>query len=443
MHNPGYFHQRIEAARAAGELLVQPRMGFSAHDKMRAGLEAVRDAAAPTLGTVTVDSMTRTFDFEGARRAVLTGSELNGYPIVSYSESENRSLLDGVQSAGFPVQVRHGTARPTRIFDALIEAGIDATEGGPISYCLPYSRVPLAESIDCWAESCKKLAALAERGTVPHLESFGGCMLGQLCPPSLLVAITLLEGLFSVRKGITSLSLSYAQGYNAEQDLGALLALRRLAREYLPDADWHVVVYTFMGMFPTTPKGARRILEESARLARASGSERLIVKTPAEAHHIPTIEGNVEALLWAHEAARRAGAPAEDPGDSVRAHAEITHHMAKSLVDAVLDLAPSLDDGLRIAFERGYLDVPYCIHPDNRNRARVWLDPRGNVQWAATGSIPFPANLKSMIFKKHAEMSSEELLGALAFHRDRYDGTATVPEAEAAFAEAGATELHY
>ena len=60
MLNPGFFHHYIERQRAAGALVLQPRMGFSGHAQMRSGLEAVAGVNAPTIGTITVDS---TFKF--------------------------------------------------------------------------------------------------------------------------------------------------------------------------------------------------------------------------------------------------------------------------------------------------------------------------------------------------------------------------------------------
>jgi methylaspartate mutase epsilon subunit len=419
--NPGYFHHFVERKRAEGELIVQPRMGFSDFRKMRQGLTAVRDCPAPTIGTITLDSYTRQGQFEKSDQALKDGSDLNGYPIVSHGAERNRELIDGLLSAEFPIQVRHGTPLPEHVFQAVIEAGLEVTEGGPISYCLPYGRSSLRACLQAWGEGTRHLAALAERGTLPHLESFGGCMLGQLCPPALLVAVSILEGLFSIENGIRSLSLSYAQGYNSAQDVGAILALRQLAAELLSASTWHVVVYSFMGLFPMTHEGARQLIEESARVAALSGSERLIVKTVAEAFRIPTIEENVDALTWAYEASKNVGEP--EPESQVEWHREMVYAQAKFLVDLVLDLDPSLPRAIESAFQKGYLDVPYCLHTDNRNRTRSWLDSTGNIFWAATGDIPFPGYLKDSIFKNRVTVTSGDLARMLRFNIAKYDGS--------------------
>jgi methylaspartate mutase epsilon subunit len=380
---PPSFGRFVAAAARAGHLVVQPRMGFSDLGRMRQGLERTRFAAATTVGTLTLDSYTRVGDHAAAGRALRDGAALNGYPIVALPVGQTRALLAGVLDATFPVQVRHGSSQPQRIIRALVAAGLDATEGGPVSYCLPYGRTPLRESIAHWVDSCELLAAAP--GT-PHLESFGGCMLGQLCPPSLLVAISVLEAMFFVQHGLASVSLSYAQQTDPGQDEEAVCALRRLAAELLPPAvDRHVVLYTYMGVYPSTPAGARRLLEASAELAVRSGAQRLIVKTTAEARRIPTIEENVRALETAATVAaatRPAPGPAADTG---------VYDEARAFVDAVRELDTDLGRALRKAFALGYLDIPYCLHPDNAGRSRSYIDSAGRLRWSAVGRMPIAA----------------------------------------------------
>ncbi|MFE7515369.1 methylaspartate mutase [Streptomyces sp. NPDC057540] len=404
----------VAASTAAGRLVVQPRMGFGDPGRMRAGLARTRGATAHTAGTLTVDSYTRVGDLAAARAAVAEGSRLNGYPIAAHSPDTTRAVLDGLFDADFPVQVRHGSARPLAIVRALTAAGLDATEGGPVSYCLPYGRTPLRESVTAWAAACELLAAGARPGAVPHLESFGGCLLGQLCPPSLLVATSVLECLFFAQYGLRSVSLSYAQQTDPAQDEEALHALHRLAAEFLPDGvDHHVVLYTYMGVYPRTEQGATRLLEASARLAVRSGAGRLIVKTTAEAHRIPTVEENVRALETAAAAAALAGPPAPDgaAGDSE------VYEEARTLVETVLGLHPDLARALPAAFERGLLDVPFCLHPDNAGRSLGFVDPGGRLRWARTGAMPIRPDTAA----DATPLTSAGLLAALHHVAGRYD----------------------
>lgn len=408
----GSFHDFMVGRRAAGELVVQPRMGFSDPAQMRAGLLATRMARGTTAGTLTLDSFTRTGDFESAAAALAAGRTLNGYPIVNHPVATTRRVLAGVRDATFPVQVRHGAAVPGRIFDAIVAAGLDATEGGPISYCLPYSRLPIRHAVTEWARSCRRLARLRDHGLEPHVESFGGCMLGQLCPPSLLIAITVLEAMFFRQHGLRSVSLSYAQQTSHVQDEEAVGALQAIAADRLGDIDWHVVLYTCMGMFPASAAGAQRLISDAAAMAVRTGADRLIVKTVAEANRIPTIAENVHALETAADAARAARRRAAPPADSgIRAESD-------ALIDSVLDLDPDVGRGLTQAFTRGLLDVPYCLHPDNAGRTASYIDDDGWLRWSSVGALRIDQDHR---VSRSPRLSSAQLLLALSYVQRRYD----------------------
>lgn len=383
------FARFVRAAMEADQLIVQPRMGFDSLIEMRAGLKAVRDANALSIGTITLDSYTRVGDHQAAALAIQEHRGLNGYPIVVYGADVTREMLDGIQGDNFPIQVRHGCAKPLDIFQVIKDAGIDATEGGPVSYCLPYGRVPLAESIDAWARCCDLIAARADEPEAVHLESFGGCMLGQMCPPSLLIAMSILEGIFFLQHGVHSISLSYAQQTDQLQDVAALHALRLLATEHLGAADWHVVLYTYMGVFPKTPQGSQSLLAESVRLARMGGAQRLIVKTVAEAHRIPTVAENIEALEFGSRTWQSLQ-PDKSAWFNFAMAVEI-YDEASQLVNAVRNLHPDIGVALRMAFESGYLDIPYCLHKDNQGRSRSYIDAAGRLQWHAVGRMPITA----------------------------------------------------
>lgn len=408
MNLDAMFHQFIQQTE---ELIIQPRMGFSDIEKMREGLSKVKAFPGPSIGTITLDSFTRVGNFQKAENLLREGRHFNGYPIVAHGARKTMALIGEFMSEDFPIQVRHGSPLPLEIFRAILSAGIDATEGGPVSYCLPYGRTPLAKSIRNWEIACKEFSQ-----GFNHIESFGGCMLGQLCPPSILNTITILEALFFRKCGVRSVSISYTQGYNYDQDVGALLALKDLATEYLLDCTWHIVLYTFMGLFPRTREGAKHIIQDSARLARTVGVQRLIVKTADESRQIPTIRNNIEAMHWAYDAQ-----PIQDkllPGN-MGAFQEEIYKESKFLIDLVLNLCPHISDGILSAFANGYLDIPYCLHPDNPGNAKSALSREGIIFWVNKGKIPFPRRLVRCIDDDC--ISSGNLLKALSFNVKKYD----------------------
>lgn len=418
---PPSFGEVVADFHARGELVVQPRMGFADPALMRHGLLATRDARANTVGTITLDSYTRLGDHDAVRQALAAdAASLNGYPLVDRDPATTGAMLDGVLTPWFPVQVRHGSAEPGRIVRTMVGCGLYATEGGPVSYCLPYSRKPLAVSVDNWRRACETLAAARAPGREPHLETFGGCMMGQLCPPALLLAISVLEGMFFRQHGLRCISFSYAQQIHAGQDEEAVAALHELIRRYVPDARTHVVIYTYMGVYPRTPGGARRLLAESARLAARSGASRLIVKTAVEAYRLPTVAENVAALEYAAAVAASAAprrAAIEDTGVLAQAAA---------LVENVLALGgDDIGRALVAAFARGQLDVPFCLHPDNAGRTRARLDRDGRLEWARIGSLP----IGDLVEPRPAQpLTSEGLLSALRFVERRFDHRFGAPD---------------
>jgi glutamate mutase epsilon subunit len=413
----------VRESRGRGELVVQPRMGMADPAQMAVGLRAVMEAPARTAGTITLDSYTRLGDYRGAREAFDGRRALNGYPIVFHDRGTTRRVVSEV-GAVIPVQVRHGSARPRDIFRAMARCGLSATEGGPVSYCLPYGRTPLRDSVAHWRDAVAELAEDCEtRGLRAHLETFGGCLLGQLCPPSLLLAVSVLEAMFFVQRGVDSVSLSYTQQTSALQDAEALLALRALAGEMLPQhVDWHVVLYTYMGVYPRTAPGARALLELSADLAVLGHADRLIVKTAAEASRIPTIAENVEALVVAAE---RAKATTRERGHERPRPAGYENALieARTLIEAVLELSDDIGQALREAFAAGLLDVPFCLHQDNRGLTQAAIDGEGRLRWARLGRLPLTAIAEPL---PHGPVRAGDLLGMLQFVAHQSDrGLAT------------------
>ncbi len=396
-------------------LYVQPRMGMASVRDMRKGIKSVRDLKIPAIGTITLDSYTRMGQFEEAKKALRAGLDLNGFPLLAYSCQEIIDSLSSLASEDFLIQVRHGTAKPEKIFKRLVQCNLFVTEGGPVSYCLPYSRTPLEEAISSWKKAC---LILADYPTKSHLESFAGCILGQLCHPSILVALGILEALFFQKNGLRDISLSYAQQYSIFQDLAAVSAQKRLAHLYLSkELSWHIVIYTFMGLFPETRKGYERILEESVNLATLSGAKRLIVKTYEESFQIPSVDSNLIALTKAYDfysvSPKNANYDEEEE--------ELIFSQSKTLIDAVLNLDKKIENGLYKAFKAGYLDVPFCLHPDNQRLATCRIDQRGYLQWISVGKLPIKPKNDSFQAFSTSPLTSHRFLQMLEFNRKKFD----------------------
>jgi methylaspartate mutase epsilon subunit len=96
-----------------------------------------------------------------------------------------------------------------------------------------------------------------------------------------------------------------------------------------------------------------------------------------------------------------------------------TYLEARTLIDAVLALAPTIDDALVRAFALGVLDVPYCLHPDNAGAARAEIADDGWLRWVATGGMPIPAATGSGGIRRR--VTADNLLAMLNLVAERYD----------------------
>ncbi|MGW2544854.1 amino acid--tRNA ligase-related protein, partial [Kitasatospora sp. NPDC001574] len=105
---------------------------------------------------------------------------------------------------------------------------------------------------------------------------------------------------------------------------------------------------------------------------------------------------------------------------------------ARALIGAVLELDTDVGRALVRAFAAGYLDVPYCLHPDNAGRARSSLGPDGRLSWSGVGSMPI-AGLSGG--PRPPILGSAELLTALSHVQRTYDARA----AAGAVARSGGT----
>jgi methylaspartate mutase epsilon subunit len=91
---------------------------------------------------------------------------------------------------------------------------------------------------------------------------------------------------------------------------------------------------------------------------------------------------------------------------------------ARAFIEAVLELGHDVGRSLLIAFRRGYLDIPYCLHPDNAGRSRGRLDERGRLCWSAVGAMPVRATAMP---RAQRAMTSAQLLRDLYSVAQRFD----------------------
>ncbi len=377
----------MREARVAGRVLVQPRCGVGGHPEMLALLEQLELGSRPEILSLTIDSHTRLKQFSTALRILNTDpSQLNGYPLVSHGWQRGRELNEAVQ---VPIEVRHGSPDGRDLFKASIAAGFTSFEGGAITYNLPYCKdVPLSDSLAAWHEVDRACGELASMGLVIDRELFGS-LTGVLVPPSLSLAVTMLEAILAIRDGVRCVSIAYPQNGNAVQDVAALRCIPELARRYLPgDVEVNPVLHEFMGVFPRDRTRAFALILLGGLLARLGAATKVITKTCDEAFGIPSPAANVEGML-----AARAGL--SSMFESVRLdESQVAAEMAwiqrevAELVEPVL-AEGDLDQAIVIAFAEGRLDVPFSASRHARSDVLPRRDQTGAVRYLRLGELPF------------------------------------------------------
>ncbi len=385
-----------EVLEGADRVLTQPRAGVPCLDDQIELLNTlVREGHADLLPT-TIDSYTRDNAYgeacKGLRRSRESGTdELNGFPAVNHGVDGCRRLIEATDA---PVQVRHGTPDARLLAAVTLAGGFQSFEGGPITYNLPYtSKYDLAETIEYWQYVDRLAGAYTDHGVRINREPFGP-LTGTLVPPSLSIAVCLIEGLLAATQGVRSITLGYGQVGNLVQDVAAIRAMKRLGKEYLPpDVTVTTVLHQWMGGFPPDEARAQGVICLGGVTAAIAEPDKVITKSPQEARGVPTAAANV-AGLQATDQVLEMLIEQSVSLDGVDRERELIERSVRSLMDAVIDAGDGdLATGTVRAFERGLLDVPF---PPSKAAAGDVLPARdddGRVRLLKIGDLALPDDI--------------------------------------------------
>ena len=284
---------------SSGAPLIQPRGGRTTQIKQSQLWSALESAGCDVL-PLTIDSKTRLGQIDLASTAyqnsLISGLEtLNGFPLLSVDVKIAKELID---SANLPVSLRHGTPYAFDLIKRAVEIGITEIEGGPLSYCLPYSRdTDLVRVINSWKES--ELICSKSQDTVVR-ETFG-ILTACLVPPIVSVLVNALECAFiETFKGGTPMASFGATG-SGYQDAAAVESFRIVypwlkERLQLPESDFLVAFHHWMGPFPKNRELAESIIVSGTQLAVLTGANKVVTKTVDEALGVPTDESNAAGV---------------------------------------------------------------------------------------------------------------------------------------------------
>jgi methylaspartate mutase epsilon subunit len=343
-------------------VLVQPRGGVPLLDDQIDLLRHLEREGGADLLPTTIDSYTRDNAYRDAQEGLDASQKddenaLNGFPAVNHGVEACRDLVTSVDT---PVEVRHGTPDPRLLAAVTLAGGFQSFEGGPITYNLPYtSKYDLEQTIAYWQYVDRLCGAYTERGVTINREPFGP-LTGTLVPPSLAIAICIIEGLLAATQGVRSVTLGYGQVGNLVQDVAALRAMRSLGESYLPDeVTVTTVFHQWMGGFPRDEARAYGVISLGSTTAAVAEPDKIITKSPQEAKGVPTPEANAAGLRTTRQSIEMLR-DQELSLEGVERERDLVERSVRSLLDRVSDLGDGdWARGTVRAFEEGALDVPF------------------------------------------------------------------------------------
>jgi methylaspartate mutase epsilon subunit len=380
-----------------GVPLIQPRGGFARFEEQRRLNLALAEAGADII-PLTIDSHTRHNDYETAA-ILLERSELedknllNGYPLVNHGHLVSRRLFNGINR---PISLRHGTPDARLLVETALASGITEIEGGALTYSLPYTRTyPVMQALLHWQYVDRVCALVAEPGRAVHRESFG-VLTATLVPPVMVVVVELCELLLAAEQGVTSFSVSFSQTGSLVQDLALARVLREASAAYLArfgfeELSIYLVYHQWMGSFPYDYELANGLIAMSAQLGAMVGADKIITKTKEEARGIPTVDNNIEAVRLVRYVLERGGGELSGGGEQVDREAQRIRKEVDSVMSAIFDLEPTpFWASISLAFDRGYIDIPFSPHQANKNRLLTRRGRGNGVYISDPGAVPLP-----------------------------------------------------
>ncbi len=406
----------MKKAREGRKTLLQPRAGVALIEEHIKLLRYLETEGQADLLPTTIDAYTRQNRYEEAEKGIEKSKQagtslLNGFPAVNYGVEGCRRVVENLSR---PLQVRHGTPDARLLAEVTLAAGFTSFEGGGISYNIPYAkRVPVEKSIRDWQYVDRLVGLYEENGVQINREPFGP-LTGTLVPPCISIAVGIIEGLLALKQGVKSITLGYGQGGNIIQDVAAIKALRELADEYFrqegfEDFDLTTVFHQWMGGFPEDEAKAFAVIALGAIVARFSGSEKVIVKSPHEAMGIPTKEANAQGL----RATRQAISLVEDQvifkPEDLQAEVDLIKEEVRCLLNGVYQLGQGdIAAGTVAAFQAGVLDIPFAPSVYNHGKIIPMRDNEGFIRIFNKGNLPLTDEIISYHRQRLQERAKAE-----------------------------------
>jgi methylaspartate mutase epsilon subunit len=390
--------QVMRTAHAERRCLTQPRGGFATFRMQRELMVTLDREGLADIVPTTTDSYTRNELFEQAQRG-LDESEregrslLNGFPIVNYGHEVAAELIDAIEKPGIMLT---GTTMPKLTGEIGYAAGYTGYLGSGIAYTVSYIKeLSIEEGIRNYQYLDRLVAEYAARGVELHRRQ-PGFLTGTNIPPSIAIAICVLDALLAAAQGVRQYGLELGQTLHAVQDAAAIAACEELAQEYLArqgyrDVFTPVTSLHWMGAWPYDDAQAAALVAMGGAIAAMGGAVSVTTKSIEEAHGIPTPKANAEGLRMTRMAIYLARGVRMDGHRDYEREKRLIGLEVRAIVDRVLEMGDGdAARGTVRAFEAGVLDVPWSPNRHVKSRIMPARDADGYLRILDPAEVPIP-----------------------------------------------------
>jgi methylaspartate mutase epsilon subunit len=383
------------------EPLVQPRTGVANLENQVSILKFL-EASGIHIASVQLDAASRSKLYAQAKTGVdwsrqNGGSFLNGFPVPVHGVSGVRRIVDALK---LPFQLRAGGPDHRLTYEIALAGGATGVEGGFICYLFPYDKLTRpADSVKNWQYVDRLCAWYFERHHISINREYFGTLTANLIAPALAIAINIVQAILSVKQGVRSISLGYAEQGNRAQDIAAILSLEKLGNRYLakygfPDRRVTTVFHQFMAAFPKDEAKAEDLIYNSAVTAALARATKVMTKTPVEAAKIPSAQENAWGIAIAKRGLR-AAAHQSCNWPLINFESHLIEREVTEILNVIEELGNgSIARGAIRAFEEGYLDIPFSPNVHNHNEVVTLRDKAGAIRFAEFGKLPFSSAVK-------------------------------------------------
>ena len=397
------FAEKLELADKAGITTAQPRAGVPLLDEHITLMKYLQDEGGADFLPSTIDAYTRQNRYEEGERGIEESKKagrslMNGFPAVNWGVANCRKVVESVK---LPLQARHGTPDARLLSEIIHAGGYTSNEGGGISYNVPYAKaVSIENSLAFWQYADRLVGFYEENGVHLNREPFGP-LTGTLVPPSMAIAVGIIEALLAAEQGVKSITVGYGMCGNMMQDVAAVISLRELTKEYMKtygykDVYVTTVFHQWMGGFPPDESRAYGLISLGSTIAALSGATKVIVKTPHEAFGIPTKEANAGGIKATKMVLNLLRGQRYPSCDGLKQEVELIKAETKCIMNETFRLGSGdLFQGTVKAFEAGVLDIPFAPSKYNAGKVMPARDDNGAIRYLMTGNIPFTDDIKT------------------------------------------------